>query len=186
MINKYDFIFQWADYSSLSPAKGTRWNVHKHTLNTLPLACFHNLLLSVKKRLSEAHRGRGERAWKCLRNRRKISTGWEGEDEKQRCLKTGRQGRQVGVECWAWYVKVNFVKQFLYLLEGQIFSRIKCITKGGRNPAENSVRATLWDGGWAPIYTLQVYASKARFLLRFGLLFMWQRRAGAPETGNVW
>lgn len=45
---------------------------HKHALNTLPLAGFHSLLLSVKRRLWE---GRG--SMKMLEKQGKDTTGWE-------------------------------------------------------------------------------------------------------------
>ncbi len=36
------------------------------------------------------------------------------------------------------------------------------------------------------VYTVQVFASNKTLLLWFGLPFTWQRRAGTPETANVW
>ncbi len=36
------------------------------------------------------------------------------------------------------------------------------------------------------VYMVQVFASNKTLLLRFGLSFTWQQRAGAPETSNYW
>ncbi len=51
------------------------------------------------------------------------------------------------------------------------------------NPTPVIITATI---SYDPVKLPQVFASNETLLLQFGLPFTWQRRAGAPETANVW